>query len=128
MKKVVLASLLACAVLTLGLTTAYAQTPVQLGSQAAPVQMPDAEYTVYNNAMTQTNLQAKAAAIEDYLTKYPNSSVKQDTLVTLMTAYSQFPIIGQDAGRRRPRAAARSHEPARADLRGAICASRTPTR
>ena len=90
MKKVVLASLLACAVLTLGLTTAYAQTPVQLGSQAAPVQMPDAEYTVYNNAMTQTNLQAKAAAIEDYLTKYPNSSVKQDTLVTLMTAYSQF--------------------------------------
>jgi hypothetical protein len=52
--------------------------------------MPDTEYTVYNNAMTQTNLQAKAAAIEDYLTKYPNSSVKQDTLVTLMTAYSQF--------------------------------------
>jgi hypothetical protein len=90
MKKVVLASLLACAILTLGLTTAYAQTPVQLGSQAAPVQMPDTEYTVYNNAMTQTNLQAKAAAIEDYLTKYPNSSVKQDTLVTLMTAYSQF--------------------------------------
>ena len=61
MKKVVLASLLACAVLTLGLTTAYAQTPVQLGSQAAPVQMPDAEYTVYNNAMTQTNLKAKAS-------------------------------------------------------------------
>ena len=90
MKKVVLASLLACAVLTLGLTTAYAQTPVQLGSQAAPVQMPDAEYTVYNNAMTQSNLQAKAAAIEAYLTAYPNSSVKQDTLVTLMTAYSQF--------------------------------------
>ena len=90
MKKVVLASLLACAVLTLGLTTAFAQTPVQLGSQAAPVQMPDAEYTVYNNAMTQSNLQARAAAIEAYLTAYPNSSVKQDTLVTLMTAYSQF--------------------------------------
>ena len=90
MKKVVLASLLACAVLSLGLSTAFAQTPVQLGSQAAPVQMPDAEYTVYNNAMNQSNPQAKASAIEAYLAAYPNSSVKQDTLVTLMTGYSQF--------------------------------------
>jgi len=90
MKKVVLASLLACTVLSLGLSTAFAQTPVQLGSQAAPVQMPDAEYTVYNNAMNQSNPQAKASAIEAYLAAYPNSSVKQDTLVTLMTGYSQF--------------------------------------
>ena len=90
MKKVVLASLLACAVLSLGLSTAFAQTPVQLGAQAAPVQMPDAEYTVYNNAMNQSNPQAKASAIEAYLAAYPNSSVKQDTLVTLMTGYSQF--------------------------------------
>jgi hypothetical protein len=52
--------------------------------------MPDAEYTVYNNAMNQSNPQAKASAIEAYLAAYPNSSVKQDTLVTLMTGYSQF--------------------------------------
>ena len=128
MKKVVLASLLACAVLTLGLTTAFAQTPVQLGSQADPVQMPDAEFTVYNNAMTQTNPQAKAAAIEEYLTTYPNSSVKQDMLVTLMAAYGQFIPIRQDAGCRRPRAAARSHEPARALPSRRYLASRTPTR
>jgi hypothetical protein len=116
MKKVVLASLLACAVLALGLTTAFAQTnaspgsqaappaaapaaqpaaqPVQLGAQAAPVQMPDAEYTVYNNAISQTNPQVKAAAIEDYLAKYPNSSVKKDVLVVLMSAYSAFDTTG----------------------------------
>jgi hypothetical protein len=52
--------------------------------------MPDAEYTIYNNAISQTNPQAKALAIEAYLAAYPNSSVKQDVLVALMTAYSQF--------------------------------------
>ena len=94
MKKVVLTSLLACAVLALGLTTAFAQTPVQLGAQAAPVQMPDAEYTVYNNAISQSNPQVRAAAIEDYLAKYPNSSVKHDVLVALMSAYSAFDTTG----------------------------------
>jgi tetratricopeptide (TPR) repeat protein len=52
--------------------------------------MPDAEYTVYNNAINQSNPQVKAAAIEDYLTKYPNSSVKQDVLVVLMMTYYQL--------------------------------------
>jgi hypothetical protein len=167
MKKVVLTSLLACAVLALGLTTAFAQTnaspgsqaappadapaavpaaapaavpaapaavpaapavvpaapavvpaapaaqpaaapaaqpaaqPVQLGAQAAPVQMPDAEYTVYNNAISQSNPQVKAAAIEDYLTRYPNSSVKHDVLVILMMTYSGFDAVKtQDAADR----------------------------
>jgi hypothetical protein len=90
MKKVVLASLLASAVFALGLNTAFAQTPVQLGAQAAPVQMPDAEYTIYNNAINQSNPQVKATAIEDYLAKYPNSSVKHDVLVVLMMTYSGF--------------------------------------
>jgi hypothetical protein len=56
--------------------------------------MPDAEYTVYNNAISQSNPQVKAAAIEDYLTRYPNSSVKQDVLVALMSAYSAFDATG----------------------------------
>jgi hypothetical protein len=56
--------------------------------------MPDAEYTVYNNAISQSNPQARAAAIEDYLTRYPNSSVKQDVLVALMSAYSAFDATG----------------------------------
>jgi hypothetical protein len=90
MKKVVFATLLVCAVVALGLSSASAQTPVQLGSQPAQVQMPEAEYTAYNNAMNQTDPKAKTAAIEDYLTKYPNSSVKKDTLVLLMMTYSGF--------------------------------------
>ncbi len=91
MKKVVLATLLACAVTALGLPSAFAQTPVQLGSQpAGQIQMPDAEYTVYSNAMNQSNPQAKAAGIETYLASYPNSAVKLDTLVTLMSTYSGF--------------------------------------
>jgi hypothetical protein len=53
--------------------------------------MADAEYTVYINATNQTDPKAKAAAIEDYLTKYPQSSVKLNTLVLLMAAYSAIP-------------------------------------
>jgi len=56
--------------------------------------MPDAEYTVYNNAISQSNPQVKAAAIEDYLTRYPNSSVKKDVLVELMSTYSAFDTTG----------------------------------
>ncbi len=94
MKKVVLASLLACAVLTLGLTTAFAQTPVQLGSQQdKPIQMSDAELTLYNNAMNQSDPKAKAAGIEAYLTAYPNSAVKQTMLEILMAAYGNIPDI-----------------------------------
>jgi tetratricopeptide (TPR) repeat protein len=46
--------------------------------------MPAAEYAVYNNAITQTDPKAKAAALEAYLTQYPQSSVKAQTLGTLM--------------------------------------------
>ena len=96
MKKVVLASLLACAVLTLGLTMAYAQTPVQLGSQQdKPIQMSDAELTLYNNAMNQSDPKAKAAGIEAYLTAYPNSAVKQEMLGILMAAYGAVPDIAK---------------------------------
>jgi tetratricopeptide (TPR) repeat protein len=96
MKKVVLASLLACAVLTLGLSTAFAQTPVQLGSQQdKPIQMSDAELTLYNNAMNQSDPKAKATGIEAYLTAYPNSAVKQEMLGILMAAYGAVPDIAK---------------------------------
>src|SRR5438270_6745592 len=100
MKKVVLASFLACAVSASGLPSlaiaqaAPAPPPAQPGAPApggaGKVTMSDAEYSAYNNAMTQTNPQAKAAAIEAYLQAYPNSSVKLDTMLTLMQTYAQM--------------------------------------
>ena len=52
--------------------------------------MPDAEYKPYSDAMAQTTPQAKAAAIEAYLTAFPKSAcpdVRPDTLIALMMAY-----------------------------------------
>ena len=92
MKKVVFAAFLACAVFASGLPlTSAAQTanPPAAGA-SAPVQMPDAEYQVYTNAINKTNPQEKAAAIEAYLTAYPQSSVKAAMLETLMMTYFQF--------------------------------------
>jgi hypothetical protein len=91
MKKVVLASFLACAVFASGLPYASAQDASS--TTTAPdgqVQMPAAEYAVYNNAMTQTTPQTKAAGLEQYLTQYPQSAVKQTVLETIMALYAQF--------------------------------------
>jgi hypothetical protein len=54
--------------------------------------MAAAEYAVYNNAMTQTDPKAKAAALEQYLTQFPQSAVKEDTLERLMALYGAPPI------------------------------------
>lgn len=94
MKNVVVASFLACALIASGVPTAFAQDPAA-GAQAAPaaggqVQMPAAEYAVYNNAMTQTTPQAKASGLEAYLTQFPQSAVKATVLETLMAVYSTF--------------------------------------
>jgi hypothetical protein len=51
--------------------------------------MPGAEAAVYNNAITQTDPKAKAAAIEAYLTQYPQTCVKDVTLAILMQTYMQ---------------------------------------
>ena len=102
MKKVVFASLLAAATLTTA--TSYAQSAVNQGAQApapaagaqAPaaagsqVQMAQPEYNAYTNATSQTDPKAKAAALESYLTTYPQSSVKTSVLELLMGAYSTF--------------------------------------
>jgi hypothetical protein len=74
--------------------TVVAQTQVNLGSNQQPagggVQMSPAEYNAYNSAITQTDPKAKAAALEAYLTAYPQSAVKAATLEQLMLAYSAF--------------------------------------
>jgi tetratricopeptide (TPR) repeat protein len=51
--------------------------------------MAAAEAAVYNNAITQTDPKAKAAAIEAYLTQYPQTVVKAVTLAILMQTYAQ---------------------------------------
>jgi hypothetical protein len=93
MKKVVVASLLAFAGMACVPGIVSAQTQVNLGSQqpaGGGVQMPPAEYNAYNSAITQTDPKAKAAALEAYLTAYPQSSVKAAVLEQLMLAYSAF--------------------------------------
>jgi len=109
MNKVVLATLLACVVIASGVPNALTQTtapaapaaaqPVNLGAQpaATPCALPDAEYTAYTNAMSQSNPQAKAAGIEKYLTDFPTSAcpgIRLSSLVELMTAYSAYDTTG----------------------------------
>jgi hypothetical protein len=95
MKKVVVASLLAVAGMAWVTGTSVAQTQVNLGSNAqttsSGVQMNPAEYNAYNSAITQTDPKAKAAALEAYLTAYPQSAVKAAVLEQLMLAYSSIP-------------------------------------
>jgi len=75
MKKVVLASLLAVAGAVGSASTTFAQAPA-----AGGIQMSADEYAAYNNANTQKDAAAKAAAFEAYLKAYPNSAVKADVL------------------------------------------------
>ena len=98
MKKVVVASLLAVASIASATQTLFAEP---LGNpfvaQAAPaqagggIQMSPAEYKAYNDAISQTTPQTKAPALEAYLTAYPQSAVKADTLQQLIVAYSSIP-------------------------------------
>jgi hypothetical protein len=97
MKKVVVASLLAVASIAPAAQTLFAEAlgnPFVLQAAAAPagggVQMPPAEYKVYNDAISLTDPKALAPALEAYLTAYPQSAVKADTLQRLMVAYSAF--------------------------------------
>jgi hypothetical protein len=67
---------------------------VQLGAQQdKPIQMSDAELTLYNNAIGQSDPKAKAAGVEAYLTAYPQSAVKQQMLEILMDSYGHIPDI-----------------------------------
>ena len=87
MKKSVLASLLALAIISPG------SVSLVFGQAAAPsgqITIKDpTEYNDYTNAVGQSAPAAKAAAIETFLTKYPNSVVKNDLLEMLMATYQQ---------------------------------------
>src|SRR5690242_1826597 len=93
MKKAVVASLLAVASIALGgqSVVAHAQDTSGASAQSSGgIQMSPAEYKAYNDAISQTTPQTKAAALESYLTTYPQSAVKADTLQLLMITYSSF--------------------------------------
>src|ERR1700761_6416037 len=98
MKKSVLASLLALAIISPG------SVPLVYGQAAAPsgqITIKDpAEYNDYTNAGGQSTPAAKATAIEAFLTKYPNSVVKNDLLEQLMLAYQGDPTKMLDAADR----------------------------
>jgi hypothetical protein len=82
MKKLVLASAMALASVCLVSTpTLCAQ-----GSDQITIQNP-AEFNAYQQATSQTDPAAKAAALEDFLKNYPQSVVKKAVLDDLMDAY-----------------------------------------
>jgi hypothetical protein len=87
MKKSVLASLLALAIIFPGsVSMVYGQAAAQSGQ--ITIKDPT-EYNDYTNAVGQSTPAAKSAAIEAFLTKYPNSVVKNDLLEVLMATYQQ---------------------------------------
>jgi hypothetical protein len=97
MKKSVLASLLALAIIFPGsVSLVYGQAAA---SGQITIKDP-AEYNEYTNAVGQSTPAAKAAAIEAFLTKYPNSVVKNDMLEQLMLAYQGDPVKMLDAADR----------------------------
>jgi hypothetical protein len=92
MKKVVVASVLAVATgVAYYLPAALALDDDQSqGAQSSQITIKDpAEYNAYTNAVGQSAPAAKAAAIEQFLTQYPNSVVKEEMLEQLMAAYEQ---------------------------------------
>jgi hypothetical protein len=84
MKKFVFASVMALA--SLSLVPAHTLR----AQDQSTIQIKDpAEYNAYQMATTQSDPKAKAAAIEDFLTKYPQSVVKKTMLDMLIDAYQQ---------------------------------------
>jgi hypothetical protein len=85
MKKFVFASVMALA--SLSLVPAHTLR----AQDQSTIQIKDpAEYNAYQMATTQSDPKAKAAAIEDFLTKYPQSVVKKTMLDMLIDTYQQL--------------------------------------
>jgi tetratricopeptide (TPR) repeat protein len=88
MKKVVLASVLAIATSTFcAVPAAFSQAAT--GSQDQITIKDPAEFNSYQNAIGQSAPAAKAAALEDFLTKYPATVVKNQVLNLLLATYQQ---------------------------------------
>jgi hypothetical protein len=79
MKKIVLASVIALAVISL------VSAPT-LRAQDISIKDP-AEYNAYSQASTQSDPKAKAAALESFLQTYPQTVLKQDVLKMLLETY-----------------------------------------
>ena len=88
MKKVLLPSLLAASAAAFLSPFALAQDPAA-GSAPGQVTLAPAEYNVYQAAEGQTQPAAKVTALKAYLTKYPNSPVKQSVLTDILGAATQ---------------------------------------
>lgn len=82
MKKLVLASLMALAIISL------VPAPALRAQDTGTIQIKDpAEYNAYQTATTQSDPKAKAAALESFLTTYPQSIVKKAVLDLLLDTY-----------------------------------------
>jgi len=85
MKKIVFASVMALASMSLVAPMLHAQ------EQGGTISIKDpAEFNAYQMFSTQTDPKAKAAAGEEFLTKYPQSVVKNTVLDTLIDTYQQL--------------------------------------
>lgn len=85
MKKFVFASVMAFA--SLSLVPAHTLR----AQDSSTIQIKDpAEYNAYQMATTQSDPKAKAAAEEDFLTKYPQSVTKKSILADLLHTYQQL--------------------------------------
>src|SRR3569833_598537 len=85
MKKFVFASVMALASLSL-----VPAPTLRAQDQPGTIQIKDpAEFNAYQMATTQSDPKAKAAALEDFLTKYPQSTAKAAVLDMLLGAYQQ---------------------------------------
>jgi hypothetical protein len=82
MKKLVFASLMALVSISLVIA------PALRAQDTGTIQIKDpAEFNAYQNAYTQTDPKAKAAALETFLTTYPQSVVKRAVLDMLLDTY-----------------------------------------
>ena len=86
MKKFVFASVMALASLSL-----VPAPTLRAQDQSGTIQIKDpAEFNAYQMATTQSDPKAKAAALDDFLTKYPNSVAKKAVLDMLLDTYGQL--------------------------------------
>jgi len=88
MKKLVLASVAVLATISL-VTAPTLRAQAASGSDQITIQNP-AEFNAYQTASTQTDPAAKASALEDFLTTYPQSVVKKSVLEDLTLTYQRM--------------------------------------
>jgi hypothetical protein len=84
MKKIVFASVMALASICLVAPMLHAQQPGTISIKDP------AEFNAYQMATTQSDPKAKAAALEQFLTQYPQSVVKSAVLDMLIDTYQQL--------------------------------------